>query len=283
MSTISVNLPSDGTTADVADYNTPINTIVNEFNGNIDNANIKSGAAISGSKLADNSIDIEAKASTDTGWREVTDSWSYASATTITVPSDATAKYSVGDKIRLTQSTVKYFYITGVASTTLTINGGTDYTLANEAISDVSYSKALTPQGFPQYFAYSPTLSGRLDDGDWTKDCRFSMQGKNVIFNVSLIASAAAPMGGGVTNAIFTLPVTSAAIPGTDTRMSIGQAILVDANGNTINGPVLFGSTTTGIVFYWTGDSILATITSTSPFTWTTNDEITIAGFYEAA
>lgn len=53
MATISVSLPSDGTAADVSDYNTPITTIVNEVNGNLDNANIKSGAAIATSKLAD--------------------------------------------------------------------------------------------------------------------------------------------------------------------------------------------------------------------------------------
>lgn len=56
MANISVSLPSDGQTADVADYNTPINTIVNEFNGNIDNSNIKSGAAIDGSKLASGGV-----------------------------------------------------------------------------------------------------------------------------------------------------------------------------------------------------------------------------------
>lgn len=56
MGNVSVSLPSDGTTADVADYNTPITTIVDEFNGNIDNSNIASAAAISGSKLADNSV-----------------------------------------------------------------------------------------------------------------------------------------------------------------------------------------------------------------------------------
>jgi hypothetical protein len=56
MAVISVSLPADGETADVSDYNTPITTITNEFNGNIDNANIKSGAAIDGSKLADDSI-----------------------------------------------------------------------------------------------------------------------------------------------------------------------------------------------------------------------------------
>lgn len=52
MATISVSLPSDGQTIDAADYNTPINTIVSEINGNLDNANIKAGAAIDRSKIA---------------------------------------------------------------------------------------------------------------------------------------------------------------------------------------------------------------------------------------
>jgi len=41
---------------DASDVNTPINTIANEFNGNIDNANIKASAAIDASKLASASI-----------------------------------------------------------------------------------------------------------------------------------------------------------------------------------------------------------------------------------
>lgn len=51
MGTITVSLPADQTTADVADYNTPITTVVNLVNGNIDNANIATDAAIAGSKL----------------------------------------------------------------------------------------------------------------------------------------------------------------------------------------------------------------------------------------
>lgn len=51
MGTISLSLPSDGQTVDAADVNTPFNTIAAEFNGNIDNDNIKSSAAISGTKL----------------------------------------------------------------------------------------------------------------------------------------------------------------------------------------------------------------------------------------
>lgn len=56
MGSVSVSLPSDGQTIDAADYNTPINTIVNEFNGGIDNTNIAAAAAIDGSKLATSSV-----------------------------------------------------------------------------------------------------------------------------------------------------------------------------------------------------------------------------------
>jgi hypothetical protein len=205
MATISVSLPSDGSTADVADVNTPINTIVTEINGNLDNANIKSGAAISGSKIADASIDLGSKGSTFDGWIAVSDSWAYASATTITVPSDATTKYSVGDKIKIVQSaTTKYFYITAVSSTVLTVTGGTDYTVANSAISGVYYSKAATPQGFPQWFNYTPSLVG------WSGTptiafARFNMIGKHVTTIISITGTS----NSGTTTA--TTPVTSTA------------------------------------------------------------------------
>lgn len=65
MTVISVSLPSDGTTADVADYNTPITTIVNDHNGNIDNTNIKTGAAIATAKLADDAGITAAKIGAD--------------------------------------------------------------------------------------------------------------------------------------------------------------------------------------------------------------------------
>ncbi len=52
MGIISVSLPADGSTADVGDYNTPVTTIVNEINGNLDDANIKSSAAIDFSKIS---------------------------------------------------------------------------------------------------------------------------------------------------------------------------------------------------------------------------------------
>lgn len=131
--------------------------------------------------------------------------------------------------------------------------------------------------------SFTPTLSGRFTDADWTKDCKYFQLGKLVFFTLNLIAADATPMAGVSANAIFTLPVTAASIPGTDTRNGLGGAQLVDNNGSHINGAALYGSTTTGIFYYWSGDSVLSLITSTAPFTWTTSDEISVSGWYPAA
>lgn len=61
MSLISPAQISDGTTIDAADVNNPINTIANDYNGNIDNSNIKSAAAIDGAKVATNTVNTDTK------------------------------------------------------------------------------------------------------------------------------------------------------------------------------------------------------------------------------
>ncbi len=98
------------------------------------------------------------------GWVPIEQAWTYASATTFTIVGDFTSIYSKGDRIKLTQTTVKYFYIIGVSfgggNTTITITGGSDYTLANAAITANSFSKTTNPNGFPQFFNYTPTYTG---------------------------------------------------------------------------------------------------------------------------
>lgn len=91
------------------------------------------------------------------GWVGANETWTYASADaptfTFTISGDKTTKYSAGMRIKLTQTTVKYFIITAVSygapNTTVTIYGGTDYTLANAAITLPYYSMSKAPQGFP--------------------------------------------------------------------------------------------------------------------------------------
>ena len=93
------------------------------------------------------------------GWQTVSDSWTYASSSTINVPSGAASLYQIGDKIKITQTTNKYFYVIAVADTLLTVTGGSDYTVANEAITAKSYSHIENPLGFPAFFDYVPVLT----------------------------------------------------------------------------------------------------------------------------
>lgn len=111
-------------------------------------------------------IDAGASTAAADGWVDDTaETWTYASADsptfTFTVPTDLTAKYTPGMRLKLTQTTVKYFIVTAVSysapNTTVTIYGGTDYTVANAAISLNSHSPSKAPAGFP------------LDPAKWTQ------------------------------------------------------------------------------------------------------------------
>jgi len=99
----------------------------------------------------------------ENGWIPAEETWTYASSTTFTISGDKTGKYQKGDKIKLTQTSVKYFYIIGVSyssnNTTITVTGGSDYSLANATITKPYFSKAENPQGFPQLFNWTPTIA----------------------------------------------------------------------------------------------------------------------------
>jgi len=114
------------------------------------------------------------------GWTAAGETWTYASATTITVPSGAAAKYVKGDKIKLTQTTVKYFYVIGVADTVLTVTGGSDYTVANAPITNNYYSHASSPIGFPSVLNWTPTLTGGNTDLSGFDTAIFSIEGKRL-------------------------------------------------------------------------------------------------------
>jgi len=97
-----------------------------------------------------------------TGWIPVSDTWTYASATSFKITGkDVRYRFPKGTKIKLTNSGTKYFYVVATAfstDTTITITGGSDYNLASATISGQAYSYAAAPQGFPQWFNFTPTL-----------------------------------------------------------------------------------------------------------------------------
>lgn len=92
------------------------------------------------------------------GWIGADETWTYSawddtngvSTATITVPSDATTKYSAGMRVMFDQTTdgTKYGIITAVASTSLTVFMNTDYDFDNETISNPFYSPFKAPFGF---------------------------------------------------------------------------------------------------------------------------------------
>lgn len=95
------------------------------------------------------------------GWNASPGTPSYASSTTITVPSGAANIYDIGDKIWIiANSSNYYFYVTAVSSTLLTVTGGSDYSVPNISFTSIFYSKVATPNGFPQTFNYTPSFTG---------------------------------------------------------------------------------------------------------------------------
>lgn len=109
MATISLTLPSDGQTIDASDVNNPFNTIAAEINGNLDNSNIKAGAAIDRSKIA--------------GFTDGWESLGYAPTTitalgnrsyTVLVPSvDTTSATSLGQRLKLPRTVTAPTYMGG--------------------------------------------------------------------------------------------------------------------------------------------------------------------------
>lgn len=93
----------------------------------------------------------------DVGYQASGESWVYSSwsSTTrigvVTVPSDATTKYTKGMRVRIAQATggTKYAIIMDITTTTLVLFFPTGTTLNNEAITSSFYSPLYAPVGFP--------------------------------------------------------------------------------------------------------------------------------------
>ena len=84
----------------------------------------------------------------DFGWAATGESWSYSSWDStrrmgvVTVPTDATTKYTPKMRVRFSQTTgaTKYAIIHAVSATTLTLHFPSGTTLNNEAITSPVYS-----------------------------------------------------------------------------------------------------------------------------------------------
>ena len=123
---------------------------------------------------------------TDTdGWMVNPDTWTYVDATTFTTSGDRTGIYVKGVKLKFVQTSTKYAYVIDSSyasgTTTVTITGGNDYSLANASVTASWYSRT-TPQGFPNWFNWAPTITGfsSIPPGIY----RFMISGNTVTLNI---------------------------------------------------------------------------------------------------
>lgn len=253
---------------------------------NIARVTVANGASsITNANITDNRAQSSVNSVLNDGWTPAAGTWTYASATTITVPSGATSKYSVGDKVKLTQSgSVKYFYIVTVASTLLTVTGGSDYTVANTTISNPYTSKAETPLGHPCRFNWTTSWTN-LTVGNAVDTSTFSMNGKDVTPSVRLVLGNTSSVG---TTPRLVLPVPTAATGyNDDTILSIGT--LTDSGSAYYKGHLQWVSTTTADLYTeGSGGAYVNTntVSASIPFSWSgaANDRIALnIGSYKAA
>jgi hypothetical protein len=83
----------------------------------------------------------------------ISETWTYASANSVTYAGDLTSIYSAGMRVRLTQGAIKYFVIVSVVysspNTTITFYGGGIYSLTDDPITSHDATAAAIPLGFP--------------------------------------------------------------------------------------------------------------------------------------
>ncbi|MBI5305531.1 MAG: hypothetical protein HY868_25605 [Chloroflexi bacterium] len=153
------------------------------------------------------------------GWISDAATWTYASATTFTISGDVRTKFPKGAKIKLTQTTVKYFYVINATysapNTTITVAAGSDYSLANAAITSPAYSYAEIPQGFPEWFNYNCTwgvdTAPLPSIGNGTFTAVFKLQGTLVTFWIRLSCGSTTTYGGAGTY-YFTVPIAQSSM-----------------------------------------------------------------------
>ena len=141
------------------------------------------------------------------GWNGVS-GWTWNSANTINVPSGAASIYQVGDQLRYKQGgAYKYASVVTVADTLLTVTGGSDFSVADAAITDAAFSKG-GGVGHPEIFAYTPTITytgGTTDPTSQTATFKFKLDGRTLhIWGYGYLTRGE----GDRSSTIFTMPLS---------------------------------------------------------------------------
>lgn len=187
-----------------------------------------------------------------TGWVPAIGTWTYNSVSgilgIINTPAGNGSIFMPGTRVRLVQnSTTKMFFVVSRTDTTVTVTGGSTYTLTNDAISDVYYSGDPVPPLFPGWFDYVVSFGG-FSTPPSSVFHRFQMLGRAI----KLTAWSAVSGVSNATTLTFNAPILSAN-NGLD-WVGVGQGV---NNGSVLTAPVLLklaaNSTTVECYTSWAG------------------------------
>ena len=123
--------------------------------------------------------------------------------------------------------------------------------------------------------AYTPTIGG-FTTGNGTATGAYSRVGKRIYFYARLTFGSTSAAASAVIT--MTLPVTSNGVAG----FFVGE--FYDASASTYyRAGTRQGSTTTVALYVQGTNGVMSAPSTTSPFTWTTSDTVSVWGVYTAA
>lgn len=215
------------------------------------------------------------------GWLSSNATWTYVSASSLTISGDVTAFIKKGTKLKFTQTTVKYFVVltsTYVApNTTITVAINTSYTIANAAISAKYSSNFDNPAGFPQRFNFTPTWGGLTAGNGTYSSAVYTLTRERCFGFVEFVLGTTSSVTATNPNPVtINVPVSIAV---THTYLPVGNIALVDTGTFLYHGSAVGQSTVISLRCLVQQGSYYgyAPVTTTAPFTWGTGDIISFS------
>lgn len=170
------------------------------------------------------------------GWYISPDTWVYGSANTFTIAGiDRTGVFTKGTRVRFTNNSITYYGTVSSSvfstNTTVTLFANNDFSIANSAITNPSYSYNENPQGYPGRFSYTPTYSASTGTYSAIDTAYFSVDGRKCLVNIfSNGTTSVAPQ-----EVTATLPVNATG--------NQGFGILINDGGGLISGTAYVSDT----------------------------------------
>lgn len=222
----------------------------------------------------DITMDGDLSGSSFDGWIKHPVTWTRTANTTFTLSGNYVSIFPVGTKLKVTDTTTKYFYVVSASysspNTTVTITGGSDYVLAANPTARY-FSYEANPQGFPTRFNYTPSWTASVTNptiGNGTMTGYFWMNGRTIHQFAQIDMGSTTTYGTG--NYRIAQAITTSSIRFT------GVLYMLDSNVAT---PYIGLCQVSGTDFVLVGNGI--NIAPTAPFTWASGDRLILQITYQ--